>query len=426
VHPTIDAQGLSKRFVLRHNPNPSLKSRVLGLLHERQREVLEEFWALRDVSLSIGRGESVALVGRNGSGKSTFLKLVAGIHRPTSGHLLLPATARIGSMIELGVGFHPDLNGMENVFLNAAINGLTRAQIHDIYPAIVEYSGLEHFMDVPLKNYSSGMQMRLGFAIAANLDPDILLLDEIFAVGDEDFQKQCMKTIARFASEGCTLLFVSHAASAVRAICRRVCLLDHGRLLFDGGVEEGLAEYHQLIAASARTATATPALGPRSIEEEGAIRDWDDRFGAWALELLKREGLQPHHRVLEVTYGAPAGSASLARYVGASRYQHLEIGSLSEPLRPFDYAIASPLLSRVSLNAAARCLAVARRAMQPQARLYAAWIDHPDAIDVADAPPFAYPFALVSGVAGAIGLRASRLPDTTHPAGESVLVLERA
>ncbi len=423
--PTIDAQQLSKRFVLRHNPDPSLKSRVLGLVQKRQREVHEEFWALRDVSLAIGRGESVALVGRNGSGKSTFLKLVAGIHRPSSGRLLMPAAARIGSMIELGVGFHPDLNGTENVFLNAAINGLTRAQIHDLYPAIVEYSGLEHFMDVPLKNYSSGMHMRLGFAIAANLDPDVLLLDEIFAVGDEDFQKQCITTIERFVSEGRTLLFVSHAASSVRAICRRVCVLDHGRLLFDGGVGEGLAEYRQLIADTARTG-AVPPPSPRIGAEAGAGKGWDARAGEWALDLLQREGLQPHHRVLEVTCGAAAGSDGLARYVGAGRYQHWEVNvPLPGPLHAFDYAIASPLLSRVSLNAAVRVLAIALREMPPRARIYAAWTDHVDAIDVADAPPFGYPFALVAGVAAALGLRASRLADTSHPAGESVLVLER-
>src|SRR3954466_12071826 len=156
----IDAQQLSKRFVLPHHPDPSLKSRFVGLLHKRQRETHEDFWALRDITPSIARGESVALVGRNGSGKSTFLKLVAGIFRPTNGHLFMPAAARVGSMIELGVGFHPDLNGTENVFLNAAIHGLSRARIHEIYPHIVEYSGLGHFMDVPLKNYSSGMNMR--------------------------------------------------------------------------------------------------------------------------------------------------------------------------------------------------------------------------------------------------------------------------
>jgi len=424
-HPTIDAQQLSKRFVLRHNPDPSLKSRVLGLVHKRQREVREEFWALRDVSLAIARGESVALVGRNGSGKSTFLKLVAGIHRPTSGRLLMPAAARIGSMIELGVGFHPDLNGTENVFLNAAIHGLTRAQIHDIYPAIVEYSGLEHFMDVPLKNYSSGMHMRLGFAIAANLDPDILLLDEIFAVGDEDFQKQCTTTIERFVSEGRTLIFVSHAAASVRAICRRVCVLDHGRLLFDGGVDEGLAEYRQLIADTAPTRAAAP-LPPRSGAEADAAQGGDARAGEWALELLRREGLQPHHRVLEITCGAAGGSDGVARYVGAERYRHWEVNvPLAGPLNAFDYAIASPLLSRVSLTTAVRVLVVALREMPPNARVYAAWMDRADAIDFEATPPFGYSFALVAGVAGALGLRASRIADTSHPAGESVLVLER-
>jgi ABC-type polysaccharide/polyol phosphate transport system ATPase subunit len=425
--PAIDAQQVSKRFVLHHNRDASLKVRFLGLLHKRQREVREDFWALRDVSLSIARGESLALVGRNGSGKSTFLKLVAGIHRPTSGRLLLGASARVGSMIELGTGFHPDLSGTENVYLNASIHGLTRAQIDDIYPRVVEYSGLDHFMDVPLKNFSSGMHMRLGFAIVANLNPDILLLDEIFAVGDEDFQKQCMKTMEQFAAEGRTLLFVSHAAASVRAICRRVCLLDHGRLLFDGGVEEGLAEYQSLMASARRPELAGPSPAVAGTEDgEGLAKDWDDRTGEWALALLAREGLQPHHRVLEVTCGAVSGSSSVASYVGPSRYQHWEIScELGEPLLPFDYAIASPLLSRISLNAAVRCLAIALRAMKPKARVYAAWIDHDEAIDVADAPPFEYPFSLVAAVSESLGLRASRVPDAKHPGGESLLVFER-
>jgi ABC-type polysaccharide/polyol phosphate transport system ATPase subunit len=426
-HPTIDAQQVSKRFVLRHNPDPSLKSRFLGLVQKRQREVHEEFWALRDISLAIARGESVGIVGRNGSGKSTFLKLVAGIHRPTTGRLLMPASARVGSMIELGVGFHPDLNGTENVFLNAAINGLSRAQIHDIYRAIVDYSGLEHFMDVPLKNYSSGMHMRLGFAIAANLDPDILLLDEIFAVGDEDFQKQCMKTIERFAAEGRTLLFVSHASASVRAICRRVCLLDHGRLLFDGGVDEGLEEYQRLIASTTTKFAAAPAIAPQTAEAAAAVKDWDDRSGEWVLRLLQREGLQPKHRALEITCGAAGGSASLAQFVGPTRYQHWEISfAMSHPLLPFDYAIAAPLLSRISLNAAVRVIANVLRVMPANGRIYMAWSDDAEPIEVADAPPFAYPFPLIANVAEALGLRASRLSDAAHPAGESVLVLERA
>ncbi len=151
-------------------------------------------------------------------------------------------------MIELGVGFHPELTGRENVFLSASIHGLTGAEIHRIYDAIVEYSGLEHFIDVPIKNYSSGMYMRLGFAIAANLNPDILLLDEIFAVGDADFQLRCAATIKQFIAEGKTIVFVSHAPASIRAICRRVCVLEKGQLVFDGGVGEGLDFYERQLA----------------------------------------------------------------------------------------------------------------------------------------------------------------------------------
>jgi len=248
----IIAEGLSKRFYLHHNRAGELKVRFLGLFHPSKREIVEEFWALRDVSISIGRGETVGVVGRNGSGKSTLLKLVAGLHRPTTGRLLVARAARIGTMIELGVGFHGELSGRENVFLNASIHGLSRAATEAIYPAIVAYSGLEHFMDVPIKNYSSGMHMRIGFAIAANLDPDILLLDEIFAVGDADFQQQCVRTVKDFRARGKTILFVSHSAESVRAICGRVLVLDHGRLLYDGAVEEGLACYADLAATPIR------------------------------------------------------------------------------------------------------------------------------------------------------------------------------
>ena len=247
----IEAQSVSKQFLLRHNASVELKVRVLGMFHAEKRESIEEFWALSNVSLKIDRGEAVGLVGRNGSGKSTFLKLIAGIFRPTAGRLLVARDARISSMIELGVGFHPELTGRENVFLSASIHGLTRAEIDRIFDAVVEYSGLEHFIDVPIKNYSSGMHMRLGFAIAANLDPDILLLDEIFAVGDADFQQRCIETIKGFQQQGKTIIFVSHAPSAVRAICRRVCVLEHGQLVFDGEVEAGLLFYERSMAQPA-------------------------------------------------------------------------------------------------------------------------------------------------------------------------------
>jgi len=244
----IDAQQVSKRFLLRHNRSNDLKVRFLAVFHETYREVVEEFWALRDVSLTIRNGEAVGVIGRNGSGKSTLLKIVAGLHTPTAGRMLVSADARIGAMIELGVGFHPELSGEENVYLNASVYGLNRAQISKMYPAVVAYSGLEHFMDTPLKAYSSGMQLRLGFAVAANLNPEILLLDEIFAVGDAEFQRRCMDTLEQFREDGKTILFVSHSPAAIRSMCDRVCVLDSGRLEFDGDVEEGLAFYEQLIA----------------------------------------------------------------------------------------------------------------------------------------------------------------------------------
>jgi ABC-type polysaccharide/polyol phosphate transport system ATPase subunit len=243
----IDVQSVSKQFLLRHNASVELKVRFLSLLHPEKRQSIEEFWALRNVSVKIERGESIGLVGRNGSGKSTLLKLIAGIYRPTTGRVLIASNARISSMIELGIGFHPELTGRENVFLSAAIHGLSVPDIERMYESIVAYSGLQHFIDVPIKNYSSGMHMRLGFAIAANLNPDILLLDEIFAVGDADFQQRCIATVQRFLEEGKTIIFVSHAASAVRAICRRVCVLDQGELLFDGDVDAGLQVYEGVV-----------------------------------------------------------------------------------------------------------------------------------------------------------------------------------
>lgn len=242
----IVARDLSKCFRLRHNRANELKVRFLGLFHRDKRETIEEFWALRDVSFSIERGESVGIVGRNGSGKSTLLRLVAGLHRPTSGRLFVAENTRIGTLIELGIGFHLELTGRENVFLNASIHGLAHAKIDAIYPAIVEYSGLGHFMDVPLKNYSSGMHVRLGFAVVANLDVDMMLLDELLAVGDADFQGQCIKSVKEFRDRGKTILFVSHAPEAVRAICKRLLVLDHGRLVYDGGVDEGLDFYARM------------------------------------------------------------------------------------------------------------------------------------------------------------------------------------
>jgi len=251
----IRAEQVSKRFFIHRNYSPTIKERALGLVYERHRMVSTDFWALRDVTLEVRRGEAVGLVGRNGSGKSTLLRLIAGIHRPTAGRMLVRSGTRIGTMIELGVGFHAELSGRDNVYLNASVYGLTRVEVDRIYDAVVEYAELAAFIHEPIKNYSSGMVVRLAFAVAAHLDADVLLLDEIFAVGDIAFQAKCRRTIRRFIDDGRTILFVSHAAAAVAEVCSRVCVLDAGRLVFDGPTEEGLGVYDAF-------GSQAPGLGP--------------------------------------------------------------------------------------------------------------------------------------------------------------------
>jgi ABC-type polysaccharide/polyol phosphate transport system ATPase subunit len=234
VSTEIQVINVTKIFTIRHNKADSLKSKVIGVFHKRYREQKEVLWALRDVSFAISPGEAFGLIGRNGSGKSTLLRIIAGIYSPSQGKVQMPRDAKIGTMIELGVGFHPDLTGKENIFLGASIHGLCRKEIEGIYRAVVEFSELDAFMDTPIKNYSSGMHARLGFALAVNLNPDVLLVDEVMAVGDEPFQKKCTQQIEKFRADGKTIIFVSHSPEAVKEVCDRACVLDHGSLVFLG------------------------------------------------------------------------------------------------------------------------------------------------------------------------------------------------
>ena len=238
----IAVEGVSRRFVVRARETHTLKE----LLIARGRAEAQEVWALRDVSVAIAPGEAVGLVGRNGSGKSTLLRLIAGIIRPTIGRVT--TEGRIGSLLELGAGFHPDFTGRENVELNGALQGLSRAAIRDRFDEIVAFAELEDAIDRPVKTYSSGMTMRLGFAIAAFLEADVLLLDEVFAVGDESFQRKCFGVIAAFKERGGTILFVSHDASAVERLCDRAVLLRGGRLTFDGPVHDAITRYRRALA----------------------------------------------------------------------------------------------------------------------------------------------------------------------------------
>lgn len=248
----VQIRNVSKAFVLRHNRNNSLKSSFIGLFHPRYREIKETFWALQDVSSTLLTGETLGLVGRNGSGKSTLLRIIAGIYEPTKGTIRMSGPVRTGAMIELGVGFHPELSGRENVSLGASIHGLTRKEIIDIYPAVVEFAELEESMDLPMKNYSSGMQARLGFALAVGLEPDLLLVDEILSVGDEAFQKKCIEKMKQIQSAGKTVVLVSHNSEMIKNFCDRVCLLDQGVLRSVGKPEDVLRDYHELLGMEHR------------------------------------------------------------------------------------------------------------------------------------------------------------------------------
>ena len=244
----VEIVNVSKVFTIRHNKSNSLKSTFVGFFHKRFRETTEKLWALKGVSFSVNAGETLGLIGKNGSGKSTLLRILAGIYRPTEGKVRFPNGTRVGAMIELGVGFNPELTGRENIFLGASIYGLNRREIEEIYVAVVEFSELDSFMDVPIKNYSSGMQARLGFALTVNLTPDVLIIDEVFAVGDEAFQKKCIERMRAFRSQGKIIVFVSHDPATVQPFCDRVCLLDHGALVFTGKPDEAFEKYHALLA----------------------------------------------------------------------------------------------------------------------------------------------------------------------------------
>ena len=210
----------------------------------RHLRTAEKFWALRNVSLQIDPGEAIALVGHNGSGKSTLLKTIAGVLEPSEGAAV--AQGRISPMIELGAGFDPELSGRDNIYLNGALLGFSRKQMEAKFDRIVAFAEIGDFIDMPIKNYSSGMYARLGFAIAQDVEPEILIIDEVLAVGDERFQDKCKARIRDFRTSGVTFCFVSHSESAARDLCPRAAVLHHGRLEFDGPVEQAWERYREL------------------------------------------------------------------------------------------------------------------------------------------------------------------------------------
>ena len=256
----LSVENLSKSYLVGHNKASrenytalrdviarnvhSLARKTRDMFHGRsiiQGDEVEEFWALKDVSFEVKQGERIGIIGRNGAGKSTLLKILSRITEPTSGRVSI--RGRVSSLLEVGTGFHPELSGRENIFLNGAILGMRRAEIARKFDEIVDFAEIERFLDTPVKRYSSGMYVRLAFAVAAHLEPEILIVDEVLAVGDARFQKKCLGKMESVGKEGRTILFVSHNMGAVRSLCSRAIILNQGQLLLDADADVTVERY---------------------------------------------------------------------------------------------------------------------------------------------------------------------------------------
>jgi lipopolysaccharide transport system ATP-binding protein len=242
-----------------------------------RRSGASEFWALQDVSFEVQEGDVVGILGRNGSGKSTLLKILSEITTPTTGRAMLKGS--VASLLEVGTGFHPELTGRENVYLNGSILGMSRADIDAKYNEIAKFAGVEEFMDTPVKRYSSGMKLRLAFAVAAHLEPEILILDEVLAVGDADFQQKCLGRIGEVARGGRTILFVSHNMAAVQSLCNRGIVLDEGRVVYTGGAADAVSYYlHTINPAGGSLRERTDRSGSGDVRLVGLeLRDMDGK-----------------------------------------------------------------------------------------------------------------------------------------------------
>ncbi|GCC52043.1 ABC transporter ATP-binding protein [Chryseotalea sanaruensis] len=249
MKPILEVQNISKKYRIQHLSGGylSLRERMVNALKFEKNNV-EDFWALNDVSFSVNPGESVGIIGRNGAGKSTLLKVLSKITPPTSGSIV--SRGRVASLLEVGTGFHPELTGRENIYFNGSLLGMKRFEIDSKFDEIVDFSGVEKFLDTPLKHFSSGMQLRLAFAVAAFLEPEILIIDEVLAVGDAEFQKKCLGKMEDVSKSGRTILFVSHQLGMVGQLCKNALLLDRGKIVCQGEVNEIINVYTNSYATS--------------------------------------------------------------------------------------------------------------------------------------------------------------------------------
>jgi ABC-type polysaccharide/polyol phosphate transport system ATPase subunit len=307
VEAAIRLDKVSKRFTIRREQSRSFRELLFRLPQRKDYGRREQFWALRDVSLAVKPGETVGLIGPNGAGKSTALKLISRIIQPTSGRVSVDG--RVGALLELGAGFHADLTGRENVYLNGSILGLDRERIRRRLDEIIAFAELERFIDAPVKHYSSGMYVRLGFSVAVHTDPEVLLIDEVLAVGDQNFQHKCIERILEMQRQGITICFVSHSLGAVRQICSRAVWLDNGTVKAAGDVEDAISAYLRHAAAEEETRiaaeesqeeTATEGPPAEEVQESAAEQRHWGTGGVQILNVSFLDGSGAEQRVFRV------------------------------------------------------------------------------------------------------------------------------
>ena len=305
--PAVSLVGIGKRFTRHTDRRSSLKERIV---RGRARNV-DDFWAVRDVTLDIPKGSVYGLIGHNGSGKSTLLKMMGGIYRPTTG--TLRTDGRVASLIELGAGFHPDMTGRENIALNGSILGLAKREISAATDAIIDFSGLREFIDDPVKHYSSGMYVRLGFAVAVHMDPDVLLVDEVLAVGDEEFQRKCFDHLYSLRRAGKTIVVVSHGLGQLEGLCDEIAWMEHGRLQQHGDPTATIASY--LRKVNADEAARNPMVA--ATRDDGSATDaGDGRIRVRSAAIVDEHGDSINHAETGTTFGVRVRLAVNERLLG--------------------------------------------------------------------------------------------------------------
>jgi ABC-type polysaccharide/polyol phosphate transport system ATPase subunit len=347
--PIIEVKNIGKCYPIYDNPAWRVGAKF-GLPCKPNREL----WALRNVNFEVQHGESIGIIGKNGAGKSTLLKIITSISRPTEGSLYLNGS--IASILELGIGFHPDFSGRDNVYLNCALHGYTREETHELIPKIIKFSELEDYIDLPVRMYSTGMALRLAFAVSTEVDPDILIVDEALAVGDEHFRNKCLDRMNAYKDKGKTILFVSHDLATVRYFCSRVVLIDKGKMLACGKPEEVLDQYLEMVhhekTASAPSLSSTPRWGSGEVEIEQTVLKKSSGNVAAVFDTFDEVDLELHYQVKTPVDGAVFGCLiykSDGTYVHGSNHHWQDGGMTLQLTNPGERGVVRCRIPKIPL-----------------------------------------------------------------------------